>query len=229
MEVLLDRQDLPIARRGICRPSLGYLPDPRIELRRQLGPLPVGPRSQVIDPIQLLRRRDHDPRVDGVLHPCFETTIDERLASRRVPRDVPDRSCDLLRRLGHRERVRALEVAEDPEGLGQGLGPGRRTAAGPWQRRRGRQGHASLGSARIRARPRLAVVPVEREHAPILSVVGIDLEQVHPHARSWVEEDRLTNDGSGDPVGPVFVGAPSGSVSSRRRRHGEAIARQDER
>ena len=77
----------------------------------------------------------------------------------------------------------ALEVAEDPEGLDQCLGHGRRTATGPWQRRRGRQGHAPFGSARVRARPRLAVVPVQREHAPVLRLVGsLDLEQVHPLA-----------------------------------------------
>jgi hypothetical protein len=81
----------------------------------------------VIDLIQLLRSRNHDSRADGVLQARLEGAVDERLRQVRVPRDVPDRSCDLLRRLRHRERVLAVEVTEDPEGLVQGLGPRQRT------------------------------------------------------------------------------------------------------
>ena len=80
-------------------------------------------------PIQLLRRRDDDPRADDVLHPRFELGIDERLASFGIPRDVADPSRDLLRRL-RRQQVRAGNIAEDPESLGKGRASGRGLAIG---------------------------------------------------------------------------------------------------
>jgi hypothetical protein len=122
MEVLLDGQDLPIVRRGTRRPSLGDLPDPRIEVPREFGPHSVPLRSQGLDPIQLLGRWDHDPRPDRVHHPFLHAAIDERLCTDRVPSDVADRSRDLLGRLRDREGVCDVEVAEDPEGLVHGLG-----------------------------------------------------------------------------------------------------------
>ena len=85
----------------------------------------------------------------------------------------------------------AVDVTEDPERLDQGLGLRGRSATGSWQGRRSRQGHASLGSVQVGARPRFPVVRVEREHAPVLGVVGLDLEQVLRllFARERVEDE----------------------------------------
>jgi hypothetical protein len=143
-------------------PSLGDLSDPGIEVRRQLGPPPVRLRSPVIDLIQFLRRRDHDPRADRVLHARLQAAVDERLRPGRVPGDVADRSRDLLRRLRHRQ-PRIHEVAKDPEALVQGLGV-RRVGVPGILGQGGRCGQclAALRSPGIAALPRLSVVPVQR-------------------------------------------------------------------